>query len=865
MAPTCVPSRAAVLAFVFLATACGNGSTTEPPPGPVAVASVEVTPAADTLTALGQTQQLSATALDGQGNPVSGVTFTWSSSDESLATVSETGLVTALGTGQVQITATVQNVGGTAALLIAQEVTSVTVTPETATLTTAGATQEFEAQAFDANDNPVTDVRFVWQSSNQNVAVVDTAGVASAVGNGTATITASAVGVPGNAVLSVNQEIATLAFLTGPTDVMAGEAMDPAIRVEVRDVGGSRVPDAELPVTLSLAADPGGAALAGTKTVNAVSGVATFSGLWLDRAAEDYTLQAAAADLDPVESAAFTVSPAPAARLALLTQLETTTAGEPLAPTVEAEVQDRFGNRIPDATDPVTVAFAVNPAGGTLLGTVTVDAVEGVAVFPDLSIERAGEGYRIEVSSGSLEGALGVAFEITPAAPAELALLTQPGTVEGQVPFDPVEVAVRDAFGNRVTDTAPDVTVTLSQSPSGEGLGGSTTTSPVDGVATFTDLTLALPGDGFVLEATSGGLTPAQSGAFDVRLTFAQESAGAGHTCALTAAGFAYCWGGNGNGRLGDGTTEQRETPAPVAGGLRFVQVSASSSHTCGVTTDAAAYCWGWNGSGRLGDGTTEQRESPTPVAGGLSFAQVSAGGAYTCGVTTGSAAYCWGWNENGQLGDGTTAQRETPTLVTGSLSFARVRAGLSHTCGVTTDSVAYCWGLNSVGQLGDGTTEQREVPTPVAGELSFAEVSPGSFHTCGVTAANSAYCWGANFSGRLGDGTTVQRETPTPVVGGLSFAEVSAGGTHTCGVTTGNAAYCWGSNGDGRLGDGTTEQRETPTLVAGVLGFTGVTTGQHTCGLAAGNIAYCWGPNSNGQLGNGTTDGSFTPTRVLH
>jgi alpha-tubulin suppressor-like RCC1 family protein len=156
-------------------------------------------------------------------------------------------------------------------------------------------------------------------------------------------------------------------------------------------------------------------------------------------------------------------------------------------------------------------------------------------------------------------------------------------------------------------------------------------------------------------------------------LKFAQVSAGGGHTCGVTMDNVAYCWGGGHGGSLGDGTTEQRLTPTPVAGNLRFAQVSAGGDHTCGITTDHVAYCWGTNrreypAQGHLGDGTTEHRLTPTPVAGGLRFTQVSAGGDHTCGITTDGSLYCWGFNWSGQLGSqfgyGTGGSRLTPTPV---------------------------------------------------------------------------------------------------------------------------------------------------------------------------------------------------------
>ena len=92
------------------------------------------------------------------------------------------------------------------------------------------------------------------------------------------------------------------------------------------------------------------------------------------------------------------------------------------------------------------------------------------------------------------------------------------------------------------------------------------------------------------------------------------------------------------------------------------------------MSSSRTAYCWGYNGDGDLGDGTTTNRASPVLVLGGLSFAQVSeAGDGYGCGVTTSRAAYCWGLNVSGNLGDGTTTGRTSPVLVLGGQTFARV------------------------------------------------------------------------------------------------------------------------------------------------------------------------------------------------
>jgi alpha-tubulin suppressor-like RCC1 family protein len=102
-------------------------------------------------------------------------------------------------------------------------------------------------------------------------------------------------------------------------------------------------------------------------------------------------------------------------------------------------------------------------------------------------------------------------------------------------------------------------------------------------------------------------------------LRFLHVSAGGSHTCGLTTENRAYCWGDNVFGQLGDNTTARRLTPVRVVGALRFQSVSTavSSPHTCGVTTANLAYCWGRGLEGQLGNGERKLRKTPTLVAGG--------------------------------------------------------------------------------------------------------------------------------------------------------------------------------------------------------------------------------------------------------
>ncbi len=151
---------------------------------------------------------------------------------------------------------------------------------------------------------------------------------------------------------------------------------------------------------------------------------------------------------------------------------------------------------------------------------------------------------------------------------------------------------------------------------------------------------------------------------------FLQIDAGWAHTCAVTTTNKAFCWGYGQSGQLGIGKALGTSLwPRAVAGGLSFRRVTAGRDHTCGETPASRAYCWGNNGKGPLGDGTTTSRLSPVPVTGGLLFAQVSAGWSHTCGKTSANVAYCWGDNAQGELGDGTSQNYRTkPTAVAGPM-----------------------------------------------------------------------------------------------------------------------------------------------------------------------------------------------------
>lgn len=171
---------------------------------PVPVATVTVAPATKSLT-VGDTFTFTATTKDASGNVLTGRVVTWASDNTAAATVdATTGLVTAVGAGTANISASSEGHSGTAALTVVPvPIASVSVAPQDTTLA-AGDSAQFTAQPKDADGNPLSGRVITWTSSNPAVATVSSTGMVQAVaGGGPVTITATSEGVPGSGTVTV--------------------------------------------------------------------------------------------------------------------------------------------------------------------------------------------------------------------------------------------------------------------------------------------------------------------------------------------------------------------------------------------------------------------------------------------------------------------------------------------------------------------------------------------------------------------------------------------------------------------------------------------------------------------------------------
>ena len=275
-------------------------------------------------------------------------------------------------------------------------------------------------------------------------------------------------------------------------------------------------------------------------------------------------------------------------------------------------------------------------------------------------------------------------------------------------------------------------------------------------------------------------------------------AAGTYYSCAL-ASGGVKCWGGNDEGVLGNGGNANSLIPVDVVGLTSGVTaIAGSDRHACAVASGGGVKCWGANGYGELGNGSTTGSNTPVDVKGLTSgVTALAASKDATCGITSGGGVKCWGYDVLGQLGDGGRAvQQSVPVDVAGlSSGVTAIAMGEEYSCALMTGGTVKCWGISQGGALGNGTATQNKAPVDVVGLAGpISAIATGRDYTCALSGAGGVTCWGQNGVGQLGNGTKANSNVPVDVAGlSTGIRAIVAGTKFACAITIGGAVKCWG------------------------------------------------------------------------
>ena len=345
--------------------------------------------------------------------------------------------------------------------------------------------------------------------------------------------------------------------------------------------------------------------------------------------------------------------------------------------------------------------------------------------------------------------------------------------------------------------------------------------------------------------------------------TIVAVSCGDNYTAVVTASGDLYTFGRGLYGQLGHGNTDSQYVPKHVLGlsNETIVAVSCSFNHTAVVTEGGHLYTFGDGDYGELGHGNTDNKTTPALVAGvsNETVVAVSCGSFHTAVVTANGDLYTFGYGVYGELGHGNTNQQNAPKQVTGvsNETVVAVSCGETHTAVVTASGHLYTFGNGDYGQLGHGNTDSQYVPKHVLGlsNETVVAVSCGWYHTAVVTASGHLYTFGYGYYGQLGHGNTNQQNAPKQVTGVSNETVVAVScGFHTAVVTEGGDLYTFGRGADGQLG----------VLIPLDLDIIMCSqSNNHTAVVTASGDLYTFGYGYYGQLGHGNNSNQLTPIQV--
>ncbi|HYR99468.1 MAG TPA: Ig-like domain-containing protein, partial [Gemmatimonadales bacterium] len=674
-----------------------------------------------------------------------------------------------------------------------------------------------------------------------------------------------------------------LVFSVEPTNTVAGAAITPAVEITAQDGNGNTATGFTGTITVAIGTNPSSGVLAGTLTHAAVGGVATFSGLSIDKVGTGYTLTATGAG--STTSAAFNITAGTATQLVFNVQPTTTTAGAAITPDVQVTAQDGSGNTATGFTGNITVAIGTNPNNGTLTGTKTVAAVAGVATFSGLSIDKAGTGYTLTATgAGSTTSA---AFNVTAGTATALVFSVQPtNTVAGAAITPDVQVTAQDGNGNTATGFTGNVTLAIGTNPSGGALSGTLTHAAVAGVATFSGLSIDKVGPGYTLTATGAGSTT--SAAFSItagtatQLVFSVQPTNTVAGAAITPDVQVTAQDGNGNtatGFTGNITVAIGTNPSSgILSGAKTVAAVAGVGTFSGLSIDKAGSGYTLTATGAGSAASSAFNITPgtaTALVFSVQPTNTVAGAAITPDVQV-TAQDGSGNTATGFTGNITVAIGTNPSggALSGTLTHAAV-GGVATFAGLSIDKVGTGYMLTATGagsttsatfNITAGTATQVVFSVQPTNTVAGSAITPGVQVTAQDGNGNTATGFTGNITVAIGtnpsSGTLTGTLTHAAVSGvatfsGLSIDKVGTGYTLTAtgaGSTTSAAFNITAGTATQLVFNVQPSTTSAGAAITPAVQVTALDASNNTATGFTGNVTVAIGTNAGGGTLSGTT-----------
>ena len=325
------------------------------------------------------------------------------------------------------------------------------------------------------------------------------------------------------------------------------------------------------------------------------------------------------------------------------------------------------------------------------------------------------------------------------------------------------------------------------------------------------------------------------------------------HTVAITTGGTLLAWGENSSGQLGDGTTEDRNSPVIIMNNVTSAATSGRS--TFAITNNGELWGWGYNFSGQLGDGTTENRHNPVKIMDNV--ANVFSYHYRTFAITNNGEL--WGWG-GGRLGDGTIERRHSPVKIMNDVISL---SGLGNQA-ITSDGTLWGWNTGTEMELSPVKIMDNVASSVMLGGLVFAVTNNGELWGWG---------WVDGCYGTLGDGTLDMKYSPVKIMDNVASVVTNGRGGHshpslygsrTFAITNNGELWGWGDDRSGVIGNGSNEISPIPSQI--MDNVASVVIGETiTFAITNNGELWGWGWNIYNFLGTNVPGDIQSPTRIMN